>query len=109
MTHVDSSDTKEDFQYKKSVIAMVKRGAFEFFRSVLARKIVDPPLSESDATPSLISSGPSVDSGERGLVGRDRAGRAAESTGTGHWPPTSDDYVPILKMQIRINSNDFRS
>ena len=79
---------------------MVKRGAFKFFRSVLARKIVDPPLSESDATPSLISVGPSVDSGEWWLVGRDRAGRAAESTGTGHQPRITMIICPFLKCRF---------
>ena len=99
MTHVDSPDTKEDFQYKGSQIAMVKRGAFKFFSSVLARKIVDPPLSESDATPSLICVGPSVDSGESGWRAETGPGGQREHR---HWSPTSDDNVPILKMQIRI-------
>lgn len=56
MSHMDSSDTREEIKTIKSEVDMVKGVQFEFFRSVLARKIVDPPLSESDATPSLISS-----------------------------------------------------
>ena len=59
---------------------MIKRGEFKFFRLVLARKIVDPPLSERDATPSLISSGLGEDwaSGQREPGSGDPAGRAAE-------------------------------
>ena len=108
MTHMDSPDTEEDFKAIKSQIDMVKRGAFKFFRSVLARKTVDPPLSESDATPSLISIGLSVDSGECGQRAglRDRAGREP-SPSSGHQPTINHDVrrdVPILRMQISIKA-----
>ena len=89
MTHMDSPDTEEDFKAIKSQIDMVKRGEFKFFRSVLARKTVDPPLSESDATPSLISIELSVDSGECGQrAGPQRPGRAGAEPQ--HWSPTSN-------------------
>ena len=91
MTHLDSLVSEEDFQPIKSQTAMIKRGAFKFFSLVLARKIVDPPLSERDATPSLISSGLGEDwaSGQREPGSGDPAGRAAEP-GTGLWSPTKD-------------------
>ena len=65
----------------------------------MARKLVDPPLSESDATPSLISSGFSVGSDGPGwALWTGPGGRAC----TGHWsslPPTNIHTLLKLNWQ----------